>query len=410
VSSSLLYVIGLALLAKVRIVAYGPLGFGFHATSKFPVQNEQRCDPKRGAGELVMKADKRPERLSAGVLSVLRDSVDGKIFPGAVAALISSTDETYIPFGFETYDPTACPITETSIFDVASLTKVVATATATMQLVERKQLSLNDQACNFFPQLRQAPKDRITISQLLAHTAGFPGGEPLSRQLKSRDEILEAIFSLNLLYPPGTNRIYDDLGYILLGLIVESIAGVTFNKYCQNEIFRPLKMNETGFVPHKTLLGRIVPTEIDAGRGGLLRGIVHDERAYIMGGVAGHAGIFTTARDLGRFSRLMMGHAESALARILSDASIKLMWSRQWQDSQGEYGLGWDRLRPSYMNGIDDCDAVGHTGFTGVSLVISQRRDLAIILLSNRVHPVRSDASQINLARRRLVEAVMRHW
>jgi len=365
---------------------------------------------KAAAGQLAMETDGRAERLSADVLSVLRDSARDKIFPGAVAALISNTDEIYIPFGFETYDPAASPITEESIFDVASLTKVVATATAVMQLVERKQLSLHDLACNFFPQLRQGPKDRITIFQLLAHTAGFPGGEPLSRQHKSRDEILEAICSMNLLYPPGTGRIYDDLGYILLGLIVESITGVALDKYCENEIFGPLKMSETMFVPHKTLLGRIVPTEIDADRGGLLRGIVHDERAYLMGGVAGHAGIFTTARDLGRFSRLMMGHDKSAGAGILSSASVQLMWSRQWQDSEGEYGLGWDRLRPGYMNGIDDCDAVGHTGFTGVSLVISPRRDLAIILLSNRVHPVRSDRSLINLARRRLVEAVMRHW
>jgi CubicO group peptidase (beta-lactamase class C family) len=356
-----------------------------------------------------MKTNTRSERLSADVLSVLRESVHGKIFPGAVAALISSTDETYIPFGFETYDPTAHRITEESIFDVASLTKVVATATAIMQLVERKQLRLHDLACNFFPQLRQAPKDRITIFQLLAHTAGFPGGEPLSRQLKSRDEILEAICSMNLLYLPGTGRIYDDLGYILLGLIVESITGLALDKYCENEIFGPLNMSETMFAPHKTLLGRIVPTESDADRGGLLRGIVHDERAYVMGGVAGHAGIFTTARDLGRFSRAMMGH-DNAQAGILSSASIQLMWSRQWQDSEGEYGLGWDRLRPSYMNGIDDCDAVGHTGFTGVSLVISPRRDLAMILLSNRVHPVRSDRSLIGQARRRLVEAVMRHW
>jgi CubicO group peptidase (beta-lactamase class C family) len=357
-----------------------------------------------------MKANRRSERLRADVLSVLRDSVHDNIFPGAVAALISSTDETYVPFGFETYDPDASPITETSIYDVASLTKVVATATAVMQLVERKQLSLHDLACNFLPQLRQAPKDRITILQLLAHTAGFPGGEPLSRQLKSRDEILEAIFSINLAYPPGTGRVYDDLGYILLGLIVETITGVTLDAYCEEEIFGPLKMSETMFVPPKTLFGRIVPTEIDAGRGGLLRGIVHDERAYLMGGVAGHAGIFTTARDLGRFARSMMGHDQSARAGLLSSASIRLMWARQWQDSEGEYGLGWDRLRPGYMNGIDDRDAVGHTGFTGVSLVISPRRDLAIILLSNRVHPVRSDRSQISLARRRLVEAVMRHW
>ena len=156
-------------------------------------------------------------------------------------------------------------------------------------------------------------------------------------------------------------------------------------------------MSETMFVPHKTLLGRVVPTEIDAGRGGLLRGIVHDERAYIMGGVAGHAGLFTTARDLGWFCRSIMRHEQGTSSRVssrvLSTATVQLMWSRQWQDSEGEYGLGWDRLRPGYMNGIDDCDAVGHTGFTGVSLVISPRQDLAIILLSNRVHPVRSDRS-----------------
>jgi CubicO group peptidase (beta-lactamase class C family) len=361
------------------------------------------------AGECAMKTSARSERLSADVLSVLRDSVHDKIFPGAVAALISRADETYIPFGCETYDPVAPPITEESIFDVASLTKVVATATAIMQLVERKQLALDDHACDFLPDLRQAPKDRITIFQLLAHTAGFPGGEPL-RQCKSRDEILNAIFSMDLLYAPGTDRIYDDLGYILLGLIVESITGVPLDQYCHNEIFAPLEMSETMFVPHKTLLGRIVPTEVDAGRGGLLRGVVHDETAYNMGGVAGHAGIFTTARDLGRFARAMMGHDRSAPAGVLSGAGMRLMWSRQWQDAQGEYGLGWDRLRPSYMNRIDDGDAVGHTGFTGVSLVISPRRDLAMILLSNRVHPVRSDSSQINRARCRFVEAAMRCW
>lgn len=356
-----------------------------------------------------MKADRRSERLSADVLSVVRDSVRDGIFPGAVAAVISSTHEIYVPFGRETYDPIARPISEDSIFDVASLTKVLATATAVMQLVERRRLALDDRAFNFVPQLRQAPKDQITIFQLLAHTAGFPGGEPLPRYLKSRDEILESICSINLLYLPGTGRIYDDLGYILLGVIVESVTGLTLDKYCQNEIFEPLGMSETMFVPPKALLGRVVPTEIDSDRGGLLRGIVHDERAYLMGGVAGHAGIFTTARDLGKFSRSMIGHDNGALARTLSAASVKLMWSRQWQDSEGEYGLGWDRLRPSYMNGIDDSDAVGHTGFTGVSLVICPKRGLAMILLSNRVHPVGSSTSLIGHARRKFVEAVMRY-
>jgi CubicO group peptidase (beta-lactamase class C family) len=356
-----------------------------------------------------MTANGRSERLSADVLSVLKDSVQDRIFPGAVAALISSTDEIYVPFGRETYNPIARPISDQSIFDVASLTKILATTTAIMQLVEQKKIALHDRAFTFVPQLRQVPKDKITILQLLAHTAGFPGGEPLSRHLKSRDEILEAIFAIDLSYLPGAGRIYDDLGYILLGHIVESITGRTLDEYCQNEIFEPLGMSETMFAPPKALLGRVVPTEIDADRGGLLRGIVHDERAYRMGGVAGHAGIFTTARDLGRFCRAMMGHAKGAPARILSTASVTLMWSRQWQDSEGEYGLGWDRLRPSYMNGIDDGDAIGHTGFTGVSLVISPKRDLAMILLSNRVHPVRSSTGLIGQARRRFVEAVMRY-
>jgi CubicO group peptidase (beta-lactamase class C family) len=356
-----------------------------------------------------MKARRQSERLSARVLSVLRDSVQDRIFPGAVAALISSTDEIYVPFGRDTYDPIARPISNGSIFDVASLTKILATTTAIVQLVERKQLALHDRACIFVPQLRQAPKDEITIFQLLAHMAGFPGGEPLSRHLKSRDEIVDSICSIDLVYLPGTGRIYDDLGYILLGIILESITGLTLDKYCQIEIFEPLGMSETMFVPPKALLGRVVPTEIDADRGGLLRGIVHDKRAYLMGGVAGHAGIFTTARDLGKFSRSMMGHDKGALARTLSTASVRLMWSRQWQDSEGEYGLGWDRLRPGYMNGIDDSDAVGHTGFTGVSLVISPKRDLALILLSNRVHPVRSSTGLIGQARRRFVEAVMRY-
>jgi CubicO group peptidase (beta-lactamase class C family) len=196
----------------------------------------------------------------------------------------------------------------------------------------------------------------MTIFQLLAHTAGFPGGEPL-QGIKSRGEIFQAICSMDLQYKPGTKRVDDDVEYIILGFIVESVTGVTLNKYCEGRIFEPLKMSETMFAPHKAFFDRIVPTEVDPRRGGLIHGLVHDERAFVMGGVAGHAGMFTTARDLGRFSRLVMRHDHGAFAGILSCASVQLMCSRQWQDNEGEYGLGWDRLRPSYMDGIDDCDA-----------------------------------------------------
>lgn len=354
-----------------------------------------------------MTARLRSEALTADVLSVLRQSVHDRIFPGAVAALISPTDETIIAFGSETYEPDAAPIAEAAMFDVASLTKILATTTATMQLVERGQLSLDDKACKFLPRLKRPSKDRITIRQLLAHMAGFPGGEPL-RPYRTRDAILEAIYAIDLLYAPGTDRVYDDLGFILLGLIVEVVTGAALDRYCETEIFAPLGMRETMFAPPGSLAQRIVPTEIDPDRG-LLRGIVHDERAGDLGGVAGHAGLFTTARDLGRFARFMLVQARRGRsAPVLSGASVRLMWSRHWRDGQGEYGLGWDRLRPGYMDGLDDSDAVGHTGFTGVSMVISPRRDLAMILLSNRVHPVRSDGSRINLARCRFVEAALR--
>lgn len=353
-----------------------------------------------------MTTGERAAGLSAAIRSALQTSVQEKIFPGAVAALISRDDELCVPFGFETYDPAARPVTVQSVFDVASLTKIVATATAVMQLVERNRLSLHDRACDFLPPLRRTGKDSITILHLLAHMAGFPGGEPL-RCCRSRDEIFDTIFSMDLVYPPGSDRIYDDLGYIILGAIVECVTGLALDAYCAREIFAPLAMTETMFVPSPALRERIVPTEVDPERGGLLRGVVHDGTAHRLGGVAGHAGLFMRVRDLGRFARTMMGDDDSGRAGVLSSASLQLMWSRHWRDSEGEYGLGWDRLRPCYMNGLED-DAVGHTGFTGVSLVISRSRDLAIILLSNRVHPVRADRSLIHLARCRLVEAAMR--
>jgi CubicO group peptidase (beta-lactamase class C family) len=346
---------------------------------------------------------RRPEALRAAVLAVLRDSVRERVFPGAVAALISGTDETYIPCGSETYDPDARPILGDSIFDIASLTKVVATTTAVMQLVERGQLSLSDPACRFLPRLKRPPRDRITIGQLLAHRAGFPGGEPL-KPYWSRDAILDAIDVMELLYAPGTARVYDDVGFILLGLIVETVTGAGLDAWCAREIFSPLGMRDTMFTPPAPLRERIVPTEIDADRGGLLHGVVHDERAHSLGGVAGHAGLFSTARDLGAFARAMLGQGPG----VLSAATVRLMWSRQWRDGEGEYALGWDRLRPAYMDGLDDPDAVGHTGFTGVSLVMSPRRELAMILLSNRVHPMRSDPGPINRARCRFVDAVLR--
>jgi CubicO group peptidase (beta-lactamase class C family) len=290
-----------------------------------------------------------------------------------------------------------------AIFDVASLTKVVATTTAVMQLVEAGELLLRDNACRFIPQLDRSSAREITISQLLTHTAGFPGGEVSHRHCRDRTEMLEAVFSSDLVYRPGSQRVYDDLSFIILGCIIERVTGSSLNSYCETRIFRPLQMSDTMFAPAPQTRHRIIPTEIDQNRGGLLRGIVHDENAYRLGGVAGHAGMFSTIRDLSRFSKAILSPQSKS---VLSERAIILMSSMQWRDADGEYGLGWDRKQSRYMNGLDDADAIGHTGFTGTSMVISPAGGATMILLSNRVHPVRSDRAAIDRVRRRFVEAI----
>ena len=356
-----------------------------------------------------MTLDENSDRLRARVLAALEEAVADRVFPGAVAAVVRDRrDDVVVACGRETYDPSAPRVNSDAIFDVASLTKVVATTTAVMQLAEAGELRLGENARRFIPQLERSPARETTIFQLLTHTAGFPGGEILHRHCRTRMEVLDAVFASELLYPPGTRRIYDDPSFIILGCVVEKITGLALSDYCAARIFRPLKMPDTMFTPAPRLRHRIIPTEIDAARGGLLRGTVHDDNAYRLDGVAGHAGMFSTAGDLCTFARMILGARRESASGILSERSIALMRAPHWRDADGEYALGWDRRQSRYMNGIEDPDAIGHTGFTGTSMVISPASGAAMILLSNRVHPVRTDRAAIDRVRCRFVEAVVR--
>jgi CubicO group peptidase (beta-lactamase class C family) len=346
-------------------------------------------------------------RLVGDIAVLLQCAVADHVFPGAVAAVAMDRANVVIAAGRETYDPTAPATKAEALFDVASLTKVVATTTAIMQLLEANALSLDDRAARFLPKLDQPGKNKITIRQLMTHTAGFPGPYQFYRFCHSRQQLIEAIYAVDLIDRPGSRRLYDDISFMLLALIVEKLTDTSFDRYCAQKIFMPLQMKDTCFRPQAGA-SQIIPTEVDPDRGGLLRGVVHDENAYVLGGVAGHAGLFSRASDLLRFAGVMAGTTE-AHAEMLSDASIRCVRQREWRDHEGEYGLGWDRTRPHYMGAIDDDDAIGHTGFTGTSMVISPRRQLAIILLSNRVHPKRSDPAAINAVRRELVQIVLRY-
>src|SRR5262249_1381683 len=189
--------------------------------------------------------DEDSDRLRSRVLAVLEDAVADRVFPGAVAAVVrKGADEVVVACGRETYDPSAPPGTIDAMFDVASLTKVVATMTAVMQLMEAGELRLADRGARFIPQLDRSPTRAITISQLLTHTAGFPGGEVSHRHCRNRMEMLEAVFSSDLVDLPGCRRVYDDLSFIILGCIIETITGASLDAYCERRIFRPLQMSD----------------------------------------------------------------------------------------------------------------------------------------------------------------------
>jgi CubicO group peptidase (beta-lactamase class C family) len=351
-------------------------------------------------------ADFLRARLRTEIVGLLETAIEKRVFPGAVAVVVFDGDEICVAAGGETYDASSPRMHSGALFDVASLTKVVATTTAVMQLRDAGKIALDDRVGHFLPQLAEGRRKEITIRQLLTHTAGFPGPYEFYRFCRTRAELLDALYAVALVSEPGTMRLYDDIGFILLALVVEKVAGLDFAQYCAREIFQPLQMTETLFKP-QAFGGQIIPTEIDPDRGGLLRGVVHDENACVLGGVAGHAGLFSTVADLARFARMMLQSPGCPV--VLSAAAIARVREREWRDDEDEYGLGWDKIRPLYMGALADGQTIGHTGFTGTSLVISPSRRLAVILLSNRIYPKRSDPSGIHAVRRQLAEAALRH-
>jgi len=270
---------------------------------------------------------------------------------------------------------------ERTIYDLASITKVVATTAAVMVLHDRGRLHLDDRASRYLPELRGGSKRFITIRQLLEHRAGFPAGRDLSRARNAR-EARRLVLETPLSYSPGTRQIYSDIGADVLGFVVEAVAGEPLDAFTRRNVFAPLGMTATMYRPDAGLRSRIAPTERLSGRGPL-RGEVHDPAARALGGVAGHAGLFGTAGDLSRFARLMLGGGSYDGVRIFSDSTVELFTRR----SAGTRALGWDTCAGGASCGQHMGElAFGHTGFTGTSIWIDPESDLFVIVLSNRIH------------------------
>lgn len=336
--------------------------------------------------------------------SLLLRAVEARAFPGAAVAigrgpvLVRQRGYGYFTFSADR------PVGADSPFDLASLTKVIATTTAAMKLYDEGRLDLDAPVVRYLPEFGQHGKDRVLIRHLLSHTSGLIAYRPFHTMgLHTRPAVINAIMAESLQYEPGTEARYSDLGMITLALVIERITGKEFAQYTKEEIFEPLGMYDTGFRPVNTTDSSVVPTEFDRiFRKRLIQGEVHDETAWILGGTAGHAGLFSTAADLARFAYMLVNEGRVGDETFIRAETIRL-FTRRVAPGKHTRALGWDTPSDdgSSSSGLYfGPRSFGHTGFTGTSLWIDPDQDLYVILLTNRVHPTRENRGHIQVRAR----------
>lgn len=339
---------------------------------------------------------------------VVEEAVEARAFPGAVLAVARGGALVHLrPFGRHAYEPGSPRVGEDAIYDLASLTKVVATTTVAMSLCDEGRLGLEQRVADLVPGFSGGAKDRVTVSHLLSHSSGLDWWAPLYRELRSPEAYVRRVVASDLAYEPGSRSVYSDLGFILLGEVVERAGGEPLRSLVDRRVLRPLGMAETTYLPGPTLLPRIPPTEQDPWRGRLLRGEVHDENAHAMGGVAPHAGLFGTAEDLVRLAVALLAGGrlgDGCLAR----AETVERFTRRAGVPGSTRALGWDTPGEASSAGeLMSPRSFGHTGFTGTSLWADPERGLAVVLLTNRVHPSRENQA-IRRVRPAVADAVVR--
>lgn len=336
-------------------------------------------------------------------------------FPGGVLAVGHRSSLVHLhPFGRLTYDADAPPVTAGTLYDLASLTKVVATTTMAMILFDEGKLDLDRPVQDFLPGFQGPGKEQVTVRHLLTHSSGLEGVVPLFREIQGRPAYLQRLQTLDLVYPPGSKSVYSDPGILLLGEILERTAGQPLEAFVRERVLDPLGMRDTLFRPPSRLRPRIAPTEFDPWRGRLIQGEVHDENAFALGGAAPHAGLFGTAPDLARFACMLLnggvecGGGRRIISRIVSRKTVEL-FTRRAGIPGSDRALGWDTrsAEGSSAGTLFSRRSFGHTGFTGTSIWMDPERDLFVILLTNRVHPTREN-NLIREVRPAVADAVVR--
>ena len=377
---------------------------------------EGQVQPSSTAGTAELVAGMDLSRLQA-IDGVVNQAITDRKMPGAVV-LIGRGDTVVMrkAYGNRALVPAPEAMTLDTIFDLASLTKVVATTTAVMMLVENGQIRLNDTIASFIPEFGRYGKERMTVRDVLIHMSGLRPDLDLGQVWSGQNTAIQLASEETLTSPPGRKFVYSDIDFFLLGDIVSRVSHMPLDQFVHDRIFEPLGMHETMFKPAAALLTRIAPTEacklVDApctlgrtesgiparlaeelprtGAGTMLRGVVHDPTARRMGGVAGHAGLFSTAEDLAIFCRMLLGGGAVGTTRILSPLTVARMTSPATPAGESNVrGLGWD-LDSAYSSNRGELlplGSFGHTGFTGTSIWVDPATRVFVIFLSSRVHP-----------------------
>ncbi len=342
-----------------------------------------------------------------GRLELIEPAVEAAIaegeVPGAVVLVSRRGKILYFKaFGNRSLKPKQERMTRDTIFDVSSLTKVMTTTPSVMMLVENGLLRLGDRVSRYLPRFTGGGKDDITVHQLLTHHSGLPADLDLSKDWFGHEEMLKELWKIRTVNQPDKEFVYSDVNFIALGEIIQAVSGKPIDVFSRENIFRPLGMADTCYLPSETLVERIAPTETRANTllylharisrkdlDKMLRGEVHDPTAYRMGGVAGHAGLFSTAEDVAVYAQMLLDLGKYSGGRLLSPMTVLAMSRPQSPPGSPQVrGYGWD-IRTDYSSPRGDIfeGGYGHTGFTGTSLWIHPETETFVVILSNRVHP-----------------------
>ena len=336
------------------------------------------------------QADPRTAQL-AGVDHIVEAAIQRGEVPGAVLIVGDKHGVFYRKaYGYRAVKPKLIPMTPDTVFDMASLTKPTATATSIMLLIERGKLKLTDKIAQYIPAFGQNGKQDITVAMLLLHRSGMTPDNSLKDYVGTREDMIDHIYALPTIWEPGTKYKYTDVGFVVLGELVRVIDGRPLDEFAKQEIFQPLGMKDTTFKPTGDIAKRCAPTQFIDGKWRLAE--VHDPRAYRLGGVAGHAGLFSTADDLARYCRMLMNGGELDGVRILSEDTVREMTTPRELpgDENGwrTYGFSTHTSDRSARGAIFDPEtSFGHTGWTGTAYWIDPKNNLFYVLLTSRCHP-----------------------